>query len=680
MPDIISFVRHIQQHATAENHRQIVRLQGDLSWCYQQAEYLIKQLQLAYFWCGPCPDSLESVSYKQILGQETSLLFINALHDFDANEFAASVGCLRGGGLLILLTPIEIPADNLFYQYLHSQLTAYNFVTISKDHPLPQFSQNAPLINKQQPLNLSQQPLAIAAIIKTVSGHRRRPLVLTANRGRGKSAALGIAAAELLNSGLNTILVCAPNKQATSTLFKHANLLLVNEQQGSPFTILSAGKRIEFIAPDVLLAERPKCDLLIIDEAAALPVPTLEALATHYSRLVFATTQHGYEGSGRGFALRFQKRLNEISPQWRKIHLEQPIRWAANDPVESFSLQNLCLTEGSVDNPRYDSSNDIQFAELTAQQLIKDKPLLQNVFSLLVLAHYQTKPSDLQKLLNDRALHIFIMIQNQQILGVSLINKEGGFDKQMCEQIWQGKRRVQGNLVAQSLTFHSACKQAAALRYARIQRIAIHPALQHLGLGKRFVSYLCDWANNNKFDQICASFGATADLLSFWQQLSFSTLRIGLSKDSSSGTHSLIVSRALSLAGQILHSKIQQQFTEQLAIQLSRHLQQIEADLVLKLLQELSKTTVNSAQLDSYINGNLPYEFVEAPLIKLILTANLKNLSKMQQCLTIQKILQNHSWAEICKNHSLTGKKQAQSHLKSAIQQLLAQEEEHAPR
>ena len=680
MPDLLSFVRHIQQQAVATNHRQILRLQGDLSWCYQQVECLLKQLQLDYFWCGPCPDSLDSISYKQILGQEIPLLIINAHQNFDANAFAASSGCLRGGGLLILLTATEIPADNLFYQYLHSQLTAYNFVTISEDHPVADLQPDAQLVNKQQPLNLRQQQLAVAAIIKTITGHRRRPLVLTANRGRGKSAALGIAAAELLKSGLNTILVCAPNKQATSTLFKHAALLLDIELQASAFTILTAGKRIEFIAPDALLNERPKCDLLIIDEAAALPVATLEALAKHYSRLVFATTLHGYEGSGRGFALRFQKRLNEISPQWRKLHLEQPIRWAANDPLESFTLQSLCLTECAVENPAYDNSSDLQFAELTAQQLLSNKPLLQDVFSLLVLAHYQTKPSDLEKLLNDRALHIFVITQNRQILGVALVNEEGGFDKQMCEQIWQGTRRVQGNLVAQSLTFHSACKQAAALRYARIQRIAIHPALQHLGLGKRFVTYLSDWASSNKFDQLCASFGATADLLSFWQQLSFSTLRIGLSRDSSSGTHSVIVNRPLSDIGKKLHLQIQQQFSEQFPIQLSRHLQQIEADLLLNLLQEFAKKAVTSPQLDSYINGNLPYEFVEAPLIKLLLTADLKNLSKTQQCLTIEKVLQNHSWAEICKNHSLTGKKQAQSTLKSAIKQLLAQEENHAPR
>lgn len=680
MPALLSFARHLQQQAIADNHRQLLRLQGDLSWCYQQAEYLVKQLQRDYFWCGPCPDSLIPIAYKQILGQEIPLLIINAYDSFDANAFAASAGCLRGGGLLILLTPQEIPEHDLFYQYLSAQLSAYKFVAIRQGNAFPEYAKAVSITKKNVPLNLTQQQNAIAAIIKTVTGHRRRPLVLTANRGRGKSAALGIAAAELLNSGLKTVLICAPNKQAASTLFKHANLLLDNELHASPFAILTADKRITFIAPDVLLADLPKCDLLMIDEAAALPVPTLETLAKHYSRLVFATTVHGYEGSGRGFALRFQKRLNEISPQWRQLHLELPIRWAADDPVESFILQSLCLTECSADNPTYDSSSDVQFEKLTAQQLLNNKPLLQDVFSLLVLAHYQTKPSDLQKLLNGSALHIFVIKQNQQLLGVALINEEGGLDKQICEQIWQGTRRIQGNLVAQSLTFHSACKQAAALHYARIQRIAIHPALQSLGLGKHLVRYLTGWASTAKFDQLCASFGATADLLSFWQQLSFSTLRIGLSKDSSSGAHSLIVNHPLTRRGETLHANIQQQFKAQFSIQLSRHLQHIEADLVLKLLQEFDKKRLNGIQLDSYCNGNLPYEFAEAVLIERILTADLNNLSESQQCLTIQKILQNNSWAEVCKKNHLSGKKQAQSTLKCAIKQLLAEEENHAPR
>ena len=678
MSALLSFVQHIQQQAIHNNHRQILRLQGGLSWCYQQATQLIEQLQLDYFWCGPSPVSIESISYKQVLGQETSLLIINAFERFDANTFAASEGTLRGGGLLILITPQTIPADNLFYQYLNTQLSVGHFVTICEDHPIPTITEETVNTEKPPSLNLSEQQTAIAAIIKTVSGHRRRPLVLTANRGRGKSAALGIAAAQLLESGLKTILVCAPNKQATYTLFKHASLLITDNSEHQ-FSVTKGKQKICFVAPDALLAEQPRCDLLIIDEAAALPVPTLEAVARGYSRLVFATTVHGYEGSGRGFALRFQKRLNELCPQWRQLHLKQPIRWADNDPVESFTLNNLCLTQSPYESPQYNEKLPLEFSQISIQELLDSRSLLQELFSLLVLAHYQTKPSDLQMLLNDTALHIFVLKQKQRLLGVALINEEGGFEQQMCEQVWQGKRRLQGNLVAQSLTFHSACKEAGSFRYARVQRIAVHPALQNLGLGKHFITRLTEWAEKAQFDHLCASFGATAELLSFWQQLAFSTLRIGLTRDSSSGTHSLIVNRALSDRGKDLHKQIQQQFKTQFPVQLSRHLQEIDSELVFNLLKEFSKNRISDSRLDSYGNGNLPYEFAEPVLIEFLLNCNLKSLSKTQQSLTIQKILQNNSWPEVCKKQQFTGKKQAQTALKSAIRQLL-EEDNHAPR
>lgn len=673
MAALISLLNNIQQQARINNHRQILRLQGDARWCVRQAELLITHLQQAFFWLGAAPASITATHYREILGQETSLLIINALEQFDANAFAAGEGTLRGGGLLILLSPLAAKPNDRFYCYINAEFKLNRFITIKQDAPLPTESTAIAEIVRSKPLNTTQQASAVAAIIKTATGHRRRPLVLTANRGRGKSAALGIASAQLLEFGLKTILVCAPNKQASYTLFKHASLLLTG-CAAHQFAINRGKQALQFIAPDALLADKPVCCLLIIDEAAALPVPTLEALVSHYSRVVFATTLHGYEGSGRGFALRFQTRLNEIAPQWRQCHLDKPIRWADKDPVENFTLNSLCLTQSLV-VPKYNSGHPIAFEIVTQAQLVNDKNRLQAIFSLLVQAHYQTKPSDLAKLLNDTKLSIFVLTQESQLLGVALINAEGGFEHTITEQIWRGARRVQGHLIAQSLTFHSACRQAAAHDYARVQRIAIHPACQQQGLGKLLLGHLTAWAEKNSFDHICASFGATADLLTFWQQGAFSTLRIGASQDSSSGTHSAIVNLPLSRRAQVIHNDIQQAFQLQLPMQLSRHLQHIDSALVLTLLHEFSKNQSYHHSLVSYIEGNRPYEMVEHALSQLVINANLDNLSKLQQSLIIQKILQNESWLNLSKKHNYTGKKQAQSALKAAIRQLLTEEE-----
>lgn len=615
---------------------------------------MISASALPYFWLGDAPATITSHLYKQILGQEISLLVINAHNAFDANLFAGSEGTLRGGGTLVLLCPTDVDNNDNFYTYISKQLECFPFLTIKQGDKLPKL--NNKQINQQPVLHLEQQNKAIKAIIKTVTGHRRRPLVLTANRGRGKSSALGIAAKQLIELGYQQILVCAPSKDATNTLFKHAG----------------DTTKISFIAPDLLLKNKPACDLLMIDEAAAIPVATLEALSEHYSRLVFATTLHGYEGSGRGFALRFQKRLKQIAPQMRSLHIDQPIRWGKDDPLEQFTLQHLCLTESQTPSPVYDKTQKVHFSVVAAVELLDDPALLTEIFSLLVTAHYQTKPSDLEKLLNDELLSILLLTQNKQILAVSLVNHEGELDKDLAQQVYQGTRRLKGHLVAQSITFHCAQQNAAIHKYARIQRIATHPALQQQGLGKLFMLKITDWATAQQFDHLCASFGASAELLRFWQMNHFSSLRIGSSKDKSSGTHSFIVNHPLSIRGKQLHETVVQQFHLQLAVQIARQLQQLDSELIATLLNELPKGSYKHPLLESYCHGNLPYDFVEFHLIAVIINSDLSLLDKKQQTLTIQKILQNRSWADICENNKYTGKKQAQLELRNNIMLLTA--------
>lgn len=651
MPDFHTTIESAKLIALQANHRQLIQLIGSTTWVIQQAKQLIQTEH--YFWIGQAPEGVINHQYEQLLGQECELLIINTHDHFDANAFAAAEGTLKGGGLLILLSDINNKNKTLFDSYLQQQLNNSSFIQLTENEPFPTLV--APLSCVPQALHLEQQQLAIKAIIKTVTGHRRRPLVLTANRGRGKSAALGMAAKQLVESGFKKILICAPNKSATTTLFKHAG----------------KSESISFIAPDLLLQTKPACDLLMIDEAATLPVPMLETLTQHYSRLVFATTLHGYEGSGRGFALRFQKRLKEIAPQCRFLHLDQPIRWAQECPLEQFTLQNLCLTEGQTQSPNYDSQQAVQLELIKPEQLLKNHALLDALFSLLVIAHYQTKPSDLEQLFNDRQLSILLLTQNKQILAVALINHEGEIKKQLASQIYQGERRLKGHLVAQSLTFHGAQLNAASHKYARIQRIAVHPAIQQQGLGKLFIEKITAWAETKQFDHLCASFGATDELLKFWQDRQFSTLRIGFTKDKSSGTHSFIVNLALSERGKQLHHSIQKQFQKQLPTQINRHLQSLDTGLIISLLNELEKHSVSHPLINSYCSGNLPYEFAEFELIKLIIKSDLCLLAKNQQTLTIQKILQNNSWADICKNSDYTGKKQAQLALRDAIKQLL---------
>ena len=665
MSDIIDYYQQLKTLADKTHHRRLCCLQGTQTWCYQQAQTIIQAASDDYKWCGESPESIVQTPYAALLGQDVALLILNMQSRFDANMFAAAEGSVCGGGVIVLLLTDNMDPNDLFYHYIKQQMALQHVAIYQQGQPIPKLI--TPLIvatSVTEEVALSEQQQAVTAVIKTITGHRRRPLVLTANRGRGKSAALGIAAATLINQGLTSILVCAPNKQATATLFKHAAATLQHPDDLAKLT---------FIAPDALFLEHPTCELLLIDEAAAIPLKLLTDFTQHYSRLVFATTQFGYEGSGRGFALRFQQTLNSLAPGWRSLHLHQAIRWAANDPVEAFTLSCLCLQEKQESEQTVNVTQP-QVRLIERQTLLTQPDLLNQLFSLLVNAHYQTKPSDLEALLNDDTQHIVIMQQDNRLLGVALVNREGALNNTLCEQIYLGKRRVQGHLVAQSLTFHSGFQEAGEHRYARIQRIAIQPALQHQGLGSQLVTWIIDWATQQQFDHVCASFAASDDLLRFWFTHQLQVLRIGTQKDKSSGQHSFIVNLPLTTRANTLHQHIHADFVERLSVQLPRQLKHLDTSLLLTLWPQIITPSANATlltQLSSYVQGHQGYDNVEYLLITLVKAHSLSTLTLQQQQCVIAKIIQNQDWATLIKQHHFTGQKQAQTFFKHCICDLL---------
>ncbi|MCW1891328.1 hypothetical protein OK016_27805 [Vibrio chagasii] len=47
------------------------------------------------------------------------------------------------------------------------------------------------------------------------------------------------------------------------------------------------GGSLRFVAPDELLNRKPDCDLLLVDEAAAIPIPMLKSMVDSYRGMVF---------------------------------------------------------------------------------------------------------------------------------------------------------------------------------------------------------------------------------------------------------------------------------------------------------------------------------------------------------------------------------------------------------
>ncbi|NOR51590.1 MAG: GNAT family N-acetyltransferase [Gammaproteobacteria bacterium] len=711
----------LRLQAIDSHHRRMVVIAGELDWSLQLANTFIDHLSDlstdSKLWIaqeGPEPSN----RLQQLIGGESQLLLFNAHHGFDPNLFGAATGTVTGGGLVLLLTPsfemwrkksdpvssrITVyphPAETISNHYIErlilsiengakeslttiiEQSTSANPGTELPSAIAQQPREPSPTESREQMGSTTDQQLAIEAIIHTATGHRHRPLVITADRGRGKSAALGIAAAQLIKAGKRHIIVTAPGRAAVDNLFKHAESELSNS--GNSSQLLS----LEFIAPDQLINRPIKADLVLVDEAAAIPAPILSIILEHHARVIFSTTTHGYEGSGQGFALRFLKKLKAQCPNYNEIKLKSPIRWADGDPVEKLVNQMLIL-DAEPELPEGLLSMSIDQIEhinrVDRAQLGTNETLLRQLFGLLVLAHYRTTPLDLRQLLDGPNLTIYTIIHNNSLVATALVADEGEIDAPLANEIWLGKRRPQGHLLPQTLIAHLGIKEAAPLRYRRIIRIAVHPKLQRRGLGKKLIEKICSDAVSEQIDILGTSYGATRELIQFWKQNRLTPIFIGSHRNASSGSYALTQMRAISDRGKLIFSLAESRFQNGLVDQLRAPLQQLESDIIHLLLKphtiELeSHNPHDLSDIEAFIHGNRRYETVITPLIQLLLRHfhKIGSLDPNHRQLLILRLLQNRPWDDCATLLKIDGKNALQRELRIAISKL-AHEYTQAP-
>jgi len=321
-------------------------------------------------------------------------------------------------------------------------------------------------------------------------------------------------------------------------------ILEVNYQElGSPTKVNnSLLKKITFLAPDEAANQAQECGLFIVEEAGAIPVQVLQAIINNYNRIVFSTTIDGYEGNGQGFEVRFKKHLNERFPQWKFCHLDTPLRWSKNDILEKAVNDSFLLALKLDDDQslllKVKSGANIKFSILSKSILHSNETLLRQVYGLLLCAHYQTRPSDLERILGDESYKVFVATYRNKVLATALISVEGEFTERESVKIEQQQYRLAGHLIPQSLLSYKGCMQAGMLSYWRIMRIAVLPKLQRTKLGSRLIRFIEEEAVNDDVDILGASLALSNDVIKFWFSVDFQITRIGLKNDSSSGLHS----------------------------------------------------------------------------------------------------------------------------------------------
>ena len=667
---------------------------------------------------------------RQLLGLDCGVLIINAYSGFNPNILGLSSGCISAGAALIIISPEtqEWPVFNdPDYKRLRAGTSEDKSIAGHYLQRISQRLQQQPLIirgliqtgeisweNQQAVVEylksqsdkvayfahaLDDQAEVVADICHVLNGHAKRPLILEADRGRGKSTAMGMAAARLLLQAKQPlhIAVTAPQRRAVDTLFYQAHkalITLLGHDEGVVFedsSLSFQGSCLQFYAVDQLqqAASLTKpVSLLLVDEAAAIPSLLLTGLLTQYTRLVFATTVYGYEGNGRGFSLRFKPLIKARMPQYKERSLQHPIRWSQNDIIEE-TVNDLLLLDAErnswhtvIANEQVDLT-DIQYAQYSQQDLVDNPELLQSIFALLVAAHYQTSGDDLRVLLDHTDVQIMTLMFNEKVIAVVLLMLEGGFCEADQQTLLTQHRRFRGHLLPQQC-FNLGYEQALQYRFARVMRIAVMPSLQASGLGSKLLSMVeKKLTQSSSADFYGASFAAEPDVVRFWQNNDFELVTLGSRKDSSTGLFTLTVMKCLNENSPALNLQetLNKQWQENLSYQLLTQHNAIQVSL-LPLLYKNYVTEYalhDYDQLQHYCQQRRGFEVVQAAMhrfIQYIVATNasqqwLAEVDEDKIELLLEALLLNRSWQELARHYHYSGRKAIEEALRSTLQPLL---------
>uniref|UniRef100_A0A673MI51 RNA cytidine acetyltransferase n=1 Tax=Sinocyclocheilus rhinocerous TaxID=307959 RepID=A0A673MI51_9TELE len=451
------------------------------------------------------------------------------------------------------------------------------------------------------------QAKAVLKFIEAISEKTLRSTVaLTAARGRGKSAALGLAVAGAVAFGyvehLDYEIIQSLNPEFNKAVVR-VNIFKEHRQT------------IQYIHPADAV-KLGQAELLVIDEAAAIPLPLVKKLLGPY--LVFmASTINGYEGTGRSLSLKLIQQLRQQSADSqqnllaenrntstarlaaaRTLHevtLHESIRYGQGDPVEKWLNDLLCLDCLSV--PRiisgcplpqtcdlYYVNRDTLFCYHKASEAF-----LQRLMALYVASHYKNSPNDLQMLSDAPAHHLFCLLppvpptQNSlpEVLAVVQVCLEGEISRQSVLNSLSRGKKASGDLIPWTISEQFQDPEFGGLSGGRIVRIAVNPDYQgvnyflkslHVQVAAllpcltsyiigHVVSLLEEVVSPRKdlpplllklnerraerLDYLGVSYGLTPQLLKFWKKAGFVPVYLRQTPNDLTGEHSCIMLKEL---------------------------------------------------------------------------------------------------------------------------------------
>ncbi|WP_158854341.1 tRNA(Met) cytidine acetyltransferase TmcA [Halorhabdus sp. CUG00001] len=656
-------------------------------------------------------ERIDPTHSDKLLGQTRDGVVYDATERFDPDVLAHVVGAIAGGGLGILLTPpldtwpdrrdrfdstLAVPPFGVgdvtghFRRRIVATLRSHPGIaivdtdteTIESDglrDPAPRLRTAEPSTPDDHAFpaavyrrcRTADQVEAVAAFETLLAAGRA--VVVEADRGRGKSSAAGFAAGSLAAAGRD-VLVTAPERRNATELFDRARELRADldaggdggDQSEAPSDGGSEDSRlpIEFDAgsiryerPDVAVEQASDADVVFVDEAAALPVAVLDGLLDARS-VGFTSTVRGYEGTGRGFDVRFRDRLAESDFDVTEQHMDDPIRYAAGDPIETWLFRALLLdaTPAPAQLVTDATPENVAYRQLESTTLLENEPLLGEVFGLLVVAHYRTEPADFARLLDAPNVSVRALTLDGHVVSVALLAREGALPADIRGEMYEGGR-VAGNMIPDVLTSQLRDEAAAVPSGQRVMRIATHDAVRGRGLGSRLLSAIHDEFAET-VDWLGTGYGATPELVDFWRENGYSTVHLSTSRNERSGEHSAIMLRPTSPDGEELLDRHTGWLLDRIEGTLSAPLSALDPDVVRAVLRSIDRPpeldlsafewrVLAGSPHGAGLYDTAPAAFARLALRHLVEPAGESLLSARQERLLVTKTLQHRPWETV---------------------------------
>jgi tRNA(Met) cytidine acetyltransferase len=312
-------------------------------------------------------------------------------------------------------------------------------------------------------------------------------------------------------------------------------------------------------------------------------------------------------------------------------------------------------------------------------QLVEDpgsprrRALLREVYALLCSAHYRTRPSDLRMLMENPDLMLVVARLKSRVIGVALLNSEGGFDDALSEAVFLGQRRPRGHLLAQMLTAQAGCRGFAAYRGLRVQRIAVAPAYRRQGLGSRLIERAARHAREQGFDYLGASFALDPRSANFWRHANCALAHVSYAPGKSSGDHSVAVLRPIRAGMDAELARLQQRLRQQLPTWMTQFLQDLDADQVAALLRladfRVAAGELERDEIEAFTAGNRGFELCFASLQKYVMNRIAQSAVDPDRLL-VEKAVQNRAWERLHRASGSDGRKHLQRRLRALVEAL----------